>query len=79
MIADLKKVYAEMQAAPSTGRVEWNWCDSLFMAPPTLARLAKITGDTQYLKFMDTMYWDTTDFLKDKEEHFVLSRCVLFF
>jgi unsaturated rhamnogalacturonyl hydrolase len=79
MIADLKKVYAEMQAAPSTGRVEWNWCDSLFMAPPTLARLAKITGDTQYLKFMDTMYWDTTDFLKDKEEHLFYRDASYFF
>ncbi len=79
MIADLKRVYAEMQAAPATGRVEWNWCDSLYMAPPTLARLAKVTGDTQYLKFMDTMYWDTTDFLKDKEEHLFYRDASYFF
>jgi rhamnogalacturonyl hydrolase YesR len=47
----------------------WGWCDSLFMAPPVWARLAKITGDPKYLDFMDQEYHATYDLLWDKEDH----------
>ncbi len=48
---------------------EWAWCDSLFMAPPTLARLYEATGDERYLKELDRRWWKTVDYLYDTEEH----------
>lgn len=63
MLAPFNVVLDDMVANPKTGRVEWWWCDSLFMGPPALARFAKATGKTQYLDLMHSMYWDTTDFL----------------
>jgi unsaturated rhamnogalacturonyl hydrolase len=45
------------------------WCDSLFMGPPTWARLYKATGEKKYLDFMDKEWWAASDFLYDKEEH----------
>jgi unsaturated rhamnogalacturonyl hydrolase len=46
----------------------WTWCDALYMAPPVYAKLANITNDAKYLKFMDKEFKITTDFLYDKEE-----------
>ncbi|MDQ8201840.1 glycoside hydrolase family 88 protein [Pelagicoccus sp. SDUM812003] len=46
----------------------WTWCDALYMSPPTLARLWKITGDEKYLRFMDYEYRVTYDELWDPEE-----------
>jgi len=37
----------------------WWWCDALYMAPPTFATMAKITGDRKYLDFLDKE-WDLT-------------------
>ncbi|HUP47185.1 MAG TPA: glycoside hydrolase family 88 protein [Thermoanaerobaculia bacterium] len=48
---------------------QWTWCDALFMSPPALAMAARATGDRRYLDFMDRMWWKTTDYLYDKEEH----------
>jgi unsaturated rhamnogalacturonyl hydrolase len=48
---------------------QWVWCDALFMSPPALAMAAKATGDRRYLDFMNRMWWKTTDYLYDKEEH----------
>jgi rhamnogalacturonyl hydrolase YesR len=47
----------------------WWWCDALFMAPPTLAKLAAITGDRTYLDLNDKLFKQTYDRLYDKEEH----------
>lgn len=48
----------------------WTWCDALYMAPPTLARLYTATGDKKYLDFLDQEYRYTYEQLWDKEEHF---------
>jgi rhamnogalacturonyl hydrolase YesR len=48
---------------------QWTWCDALFMSPPALALAAQATGDRKYLDFMNKMWWKTTDYLYDKEEH----------
>jgi len=48
----------------------WTWCDALYMAPPTLARLYTATGDKKYLQFLDREYRYTYDQLWDKKEHF---------
>ena len=46
----------------------WWWCDALFMAPPTLAKLSGITGDKTYLDLNDRYFRETYDRLYDKEE-----------
>ncbi len=46
----------------------WWWCDALFMAPPTLAKLASITGDKSYLELNDKYFQETYDRLYDKQE-----------
>jgi rhamnogalacturonyl hydrolase YesR len=47
----------------------WSWCDALYMAPPTLARLYAITGDKKYLEFLDREFRYTYDHLYDRTEH----------
>jgi len=47
----------------------WWWCDALFMAPPALARLAKATGDTRYLDYMDRQWWITSNLLYEPKLH----------
>jgi rhamnogalacturonyl hydrolase YesR len=69
MIASAQAVLNTMVAAPMAGRTEWWWCDSLFMAPPALARLAKATGKAEYLALMHTMFWDSKAFLFDPAQN----------
>jgi unsaturated rhamnogalacturonyl hydrolase len=54
---------------PGHGQDNWNWCDSLFMAPPTWMRLYAATGDERYMNFAVSNWWRTTDYLYDKDEH----------
>lgn len=62
-----------MGKKPATPGVEdgdrWTWCDALFMAPPTWARLAKATGDQRYLDFMDAEFKAAYDALWDPQEN----------
>ncbi len=46
----------------------WCWCDALFMAPPTLLKLAKATGDRRYADFAHREFRATTDYLYDTNE-----------
>lgn len=46
----------------------WTWCDALFVAPTSFARMSKETGDQRYLKYADEMYWITTDYLYSDED-----------
>lgn len=48
--------------------ITWWWCDALFMAPPTLAKLARITGDSSYLDLNDRLFHETYNRLWDKDE-----------
>ena len=68
MIADMIETFDAMIADPKPGRVDWWWCDALFMAPPALARLARATENPKYLDFLHKLWWDTTDFLFDDDE-----------
>lgn len=67
-------VVAKIKAEGAKGReverngIIWWWCDALFMAPPTLAKLAAITGDSSYLDLNDKYFRETYDRLYDKEE-----------
>ncbi len=67
MIANTKSALDEMIKNPKPGREDWWWCDALFMSPPVLARLYAATGDGKYIDFLNVMWWDTTDFLFDRE------------
>jgi len=44
------------------------YADSLFVGPPTLAMLARATGDRKYLDWMNDFYWDVHSELFDQEE-----------
>ena len=68
-IGGIRKNIDAMIATPQPGRVDWWWCDALYMAPPVLGRLYRATGDQKYLDYLHTMYWDTYEFLYDKDEH----------
>ena len=49
--------------------ITWWWCDAIFMGPPTLAKLAKTTGDTSYLDLNDRFFQETYDRLFDAQEN----------
>jgi len=69
MIRHTKSTFDSLILNPLPGREDWWWCDALFMAPPVLVRLTHATGDQKYLDYLNAMFWDTYDFLYDKEEH----------
>ncbi|HSP35102.1 MAG TPA: glycoside hydrolase family 88 protein [Thermoanaerobaculia bacterium] len=48
---------------------DWIWCDALFMSPPALAMASRATGDRRYIDFMNRMWWRTTGYLYDRDEH----------
>jgi unsaturated rhamnogalacturonyl hydrolase len=57
--------------------ITWWWCDALFMAPPTLAKLGKdlktppdgIGMSHKYLALNDSLYQQCYDLLYDKNDH----------
>ncbi len=49
--------------------ITWWWCDALYMAPPTLAKLAKYLNTPQYLALNDSLFQECYDLLYDKGEH----------
>jgi unsaturated rhamnogalacturonyl hydrolase len=51
-------------------RTRWGWADALFMAPPVWARLAKVTGESKYLDFMDREYHASYDLLWNQDDRF---------
>ncbi|MDR0352991.1 MAG: DUF2264 domain-containing protein [Opitutaceae bacterium] len=69
--ADLKPVietFDKLLAQKHAGAKLLWWCDSLYMQPQVWARLSKVTGDPKYLAEMDRLYWESVDYLYDKEE-----------
>lgn len=78
MIAQWKQQADSIIALPHTESLEWKnniaerewaWCDALFMGPPALAYLSTATGDHKYLDAACKLWWKTTAYLYDKEEH----------
>jgi rhamnogalacturonyl hydrolase YesR len=63
MIEASRANFDRIIANPKPGRVDWWWCDSLYMGPPAFVRMSAVTGDPKYTNFSDQMYWDATDFL----------------
>lgn len=65
----VKRLQTETGNEVAKHGITWWWCDALFMAPPTLAKLSKITGDGSYLATNDKFFQETYDLLYDKQEH----------
>ena len=69
-IAEIKEEANKLLQRPDNPQKDlWWWCDALFMAPPALARLAKATGDTRYLDYMDREWWIASAHLYDPAVH----------
>ncbi len=49
-------------------QTNWTWCDALFMAPPTYARLGKVLDKKEYFDFMDKNWWATSDYLYSPQD-----------
>ncbi len=67
-IAPSRAIMDAQIATPKPGRLEWWWCDALFMAPPGFARMARVTGDSKYTAFLHDQYADSKAFLYDPSE-----------
>ncbi len=50
-------------------RIEWWWCDALFMGPPAWARLYAATGDRKYVAYLDEEWAKTSQQLYDTQAH----------
>lgn len=48
--------------------ITWWWCDALFMAPPTLAKLSATLQDPSYLALNDKLFMQCYTRLYDKQE-----------
>jgi rhamnogalacturonyl hydrolase YesR len=68
-IKSVARIGKERSVEVEKNGIMWWWCDALFMAPPTLAKLAKTTGDKSYLELNDKLFQETYDRLYDKQEH----------
>jgi len=84
VLGPMRAQFDRMLAAPATVGLEfvprepgggdsactdrWCWCDALFMAPPTLWALSKVTGDPRYADFADREFRATTAYLLDPAE-----------
>lgn len=64
----IKKIGVDESPEVKKHGIIWWWCDALFMAPPTLAQLAKETKDKKYLEMNDKFFQETYDRLYDKQE-----------
>jgi rhamnogalacturonyl hydrolase YesR len=48
--------------------ITWWWCDALFMAPPTLAKLSRTFNEPSYLALSDTLFMQCYRLLYNNEE-----------
>jgi rhamnogalacturonyl hydrolase YesR len=48
---------------------KWSWCDALYMAPPTFARLGKVTGDRRYFDYLHKWWWLTSKTYYSEADH----------
>jgi len=63
------------KSTPITAPSEWylencgiRFVDGLYFSPPLFAMLYQHTGEEQFVEWMDTCYWNTSDELYDEEE-----------
>jgi unsaturated rhamnogalacturonyl hydrolase len=66
----LDAVLAKPRVELGTGqRIEWWWCDALFMSPPVWARMYAATGDMKYISYLDEEFAKTSALLYDPQAH----------
>src|SRR3972149_425191 len=51
MMAHTKAHFDWLISHPKLGRIDWWWEDALFMAPPVIAMLCRITGGKKYFDY----------------------------
>jgi rhamnogalacturonyl hydrolase YesR len=73
MIGPLRATIDRMMATPADWRkkhqsIDYWWSDALFMSPPVLARLTRLTGDDRYLEFMDGLWRESYELLWNEEQ-----------
>lgn len=66
-IAKIRAYADELLKNPTPIQKLWDYCDTLYVGPPTLAMLTKATLDQRYADYMHKAYWDTYDRLFDKK------------
>lgn len=80
LIPTIERLDYQMKYYPKTNNIKfevaqnqerWCWCDALYMAAPTYALYANITGNKAYREFMNREFWITMDALYDKQERLV--------
>jgi len=64
----IKKIRTEKSVEAEKHNIIWWWCDALFMAPPTLAKLGKTLNDKTYFDLSDKYFMETYELLYNKEE-----------
>ena len=65
----IERLKKEKSGEAAKNGITWWWCDALFMAPPTLAKLSVATGDRSYLALNDRLFRETYDRLYNKQEN----------
>jgi unsaturated rhamnogalacturonyl hydrolase len=65
----IQKIRTEKSEQVEKNGIIWWWCDALFMAPPTFAKLGKTLNDKTYFDLNDKFFMETYNRLFDKEEH----------
>lgn len=69
-IAAVRENFAKVMARPDDPNKDlWWWCDALYMAPPSLAKMSELTGDRSYDGFMQHEWSLTQAHLYDANEH----------
>lgn len=64
-----RKPKADIRFAENNYKLEWwSWCDALFMAPPSFARMSKVTGEQKYLDYANQHWWITSDYLYSTDD-----------
>ncbi|MEL7587519.1 MAG: glycoside hydrolase family 88 protein [Prolixibacteraceae bacterium] len=80
LIPTIERLDYQMKSYPKTDNINfeiaanqerWCWCDALYMAAPTYACFANITGNNEYREFMNREFWFTMEALYDQEERLV--------
>jgi rhamnogalacturonyl hydrolase YesR len=80
LIPTIERLDYQMKYYPKTDNINfeiaenqerWCWCDALYMAAPTYALFANITGKNEYREFMNREFWITMETLYDKNEKLV--------
>lgn len=77
MIGPVKDWITAFAQRPHNESMEWKngiegrqmaWCDALFMGPPAIAQLARITRDQALMDRTVGLWWKTSDYLYDPKE-----------